>query len=131
MAEMNARAGSLGLRSTRYADTSGADPATVSTAGDQFLLTLRALQIPAFRQIVAMPQVTVPVVGVVYNVNSALGHDGIVGVRTGSSSGRWLPGFRRHPDGRGQPGHDRGRRARRAGNLYPAKRARRRHFRLR
>jgi len=86
VAEMNAQAGSLGLRSTRYADASGADPATVSTAGDQFVLTLRALQIPAFRQIVAMPQVTLPVAGVVYNVNSALGHDGIVGVKTGSSS---------------------------------------------
>ena len=86
VAKMNARARSLGLRRTRYADASGADPATVSTAGDQFRLTLRALQIPAFRQIVAMPQVTLPVAGVAYNVNSALGHDGIVGVKTGSSS---------------------------------------------
>ena len=86
VAKMNARARSLGLRGTRYADASGADPATVSTASDQFRLTLRALQIPAFRQIVAMPQVTLPVAGVAYNVNSSLGHDGIVGVKTGSSS---------------------------------------------
>src|SRR2546429_2700384 len=86
VAKMNARARSLGLGSTRYADTSGADPATVSTAGDQFRLTLRALQIPAFRQIVAMPQVTLPVAGVAYNVNASIGHDGIVGVKTGSSS---------------------------------------------
>ncbi len=86
VAKMNAQAGSLGLRGTRYADASGADPATVSTAGDQFRLTLRALQIPAFRQIVAMPQVTLPVAGVAYNVNSALGHDGIVGVKTGSGA---------------------------------------------
>src|SRR6266851_3780818 len=86
VAKMNARARSLGLRRTRYADASGADPATVSTAGDQFRLTLRALQIPAFRQIVAMPQVTLPVAGVAYNVNAGLGHDGIVGVKTGSTS---------------------------------------------
>ena len=86
VAKMNARARSLGLRSTRYADASGADPATVSTASDQFRLTLRALQIPAFRQIVAMPQVTLPVAGVAYNVNAGLGHDGIVGVKTGSTS---------------------------------------------
>ncbi len=86
VAKMNARARSLGLRSTRYADASGADPATVSTAGDQFRLTLRALQVPAFRQIVAMPQVTLPVAGVAYNVNAGLGHDEIVGVKTGSSS---------------------------------------------
>jgi len=33
-----------------------------------------------------MPQVTLPVAGVAYNVNAALGHDGIVGVKTGSSS---------------------------------------------
>ena len=85
-AKMNARARSLGLHGTRYADASGADPATVSTASDQFGLTLRALQIPAFRQIVAMPQVTLPVAGVAYNVNSSLGHDGIVGVKTGSGS---------------------------------------------
>ena len=86
VAKMNALARSLGLRRTRYADASGADPATVSTASDQFRLTLRALQIPAFRQIVAMPQVTLPVAGVAYNVNAALGHEGIVGVKTGSSS---------------------------------------------
>jgi serine-type D-Ala-D-Ala carboxypeptidase (penicillin-binding protein 5/6) len=86
VAKMNARARSLGLSQTRYADASGADPATVSTASDQFRLTVRALQIPAFRQIVAMPQVTLPVVGVAYNVNAGLGRDGIVGVKTGSSS---------------------------------------------
>ena len=83
---MNARARLLRLRSTRYADASGADPATVSTASDQFRLTVRALQIPAFRQILAMPQVMLPVVGVAYNVNAGLGHDGIVGVKTGSTS---------------------------------------------
>jgi D-alanyl-D-alanine carboxypeptidase len=32
VAKMNAAAGSLGLRSTRYTDVSGADPATASTA---------------------------------------------------------------------------------------------------
>jgi serine-type D-Ala-D-Ala carboxypeptidase (penicillin-binding protein 5/6) len=86
VAKMNARARRLGLGGTRYADASGADPATVSTAGDQFRLTVDALQIPAFRQIVAMPQVTLPVAGLAYNVNAALGHDGIVGVKTGSTS---------------------------------------------
>jgi serine-type D-Ala-D-Ala carboxypeptidase (penicillin-binding protein 5/6) len=86
VAKMNAAAHALGLRQTRYADASGADPSTVSTAADQFRLTTLALQIAAFRQIVAMPQVTLPVAGLAYNVNAALGHDGIVGVKTGSSS---------------------------------------------
>ena len=85
VAKMNARARSLGLSQTRYADASGADPGTVSTAADQFRLTLLTLQIPVFRQIVAMPQVTLPAAGLAYNVNAALGHDGIVGVKTGSS----------------------------------------------
>jgi serine-type D-Ala-D-Ala carboxypeptidase (penicillin-binding protein 5/6) len=86
VAKMNARARWLGLGGTRYADASGADPGTVSTAGDQFRLTVDALQIAAFRQIVAMPQVMLPVAGLAYNVNAALGHDGIVGVKTGSTS---------------------------------------------
>jgi serine-type D-Ala-D-Ala carboxypeptidase (penicillin-binding protein 5/6) len=86
VAKMNDRARLLGLDSTRYADASGANPATVSTASDQFRLTVHALQSPAFRQIVAMPQVRLPVVGVAYNINAALGHDGITGVKTGSSS---------------------------------------------
>jgi D-alanyl-D-alanine carboxypeptidase len=36
--------------------------------------------------IMAMPRVMLPVAGPAYNVNSALGHEGIVGVKTGSSS---------------------------------------------
>jgi D-alanyl-D-alanine carboxypeptidase (penicillin-binding protein 5/6) len=86
VARMNARARQLGLGGTRYSDASGADPATVSTASDQFRLAVAALQIPAFRQIVAMPQVTLPVAGVAYNVDAGLGHDGITGIKTGSSS---------------------------------------------
>ncbi len=86
VAKMNAAARSLGLRGTHYADASGVSPATISTASDQYRLTVRALQIPVFRQIVAMPQVTLPVAGVAYNVNAALGHDGITGVKTGSTS---------------------------------------------
>jgi D-alanyl-D-alanine carboxypeptidase (penicillin-binding protein 5/6) len=58
----------------------------VSTASDQFRLTVAALQIPAFRQIAAMPRVRLPVAGLAYNVNAGLGHDGITGVKTGSSS---------------------------------------------
>ena len=85
VAKMNADTRTLGLRDTSYADASGFDPATVSTASDQFGLTLRALQNPVFGQIVAMPQVTLPTAGLTYNVNDALGRDGIVGVKTGSS----------------------------------------------
>jgi serine-type D-Ala-D-Ala carboxypeptidase (penicillin-binding protein 5/6) len=85
VAKMNGQARSLGLRGTHYADPSGVDPATVSTAAGQFRLAVLALQMPAFRQIVAMPQVRLPVVGLTYNVNHGLGHLGIDGVKTGST----------------------------------------------
>jgi hypothetical protein len=58
----------------------------VSTAAGQFRLILDALEIQAFRQILAMPQITLPVAGVTYNVNASLGHDGIS--RCGRGSGR-------------------------------------------
>jgi serine-type D-Ala-D-Ala carboxypeptidase (penicillin-binding protein 5/6) len=85
VAEMNTQARAIGMSGTHYADASGADPATTSTPSDQFRLTVLALGIPVFRQIVAMPQVTLPVAGIAYNVNASLGQDGIVGVKTGSS----------------------------------------------
>ncbi len=85
VSKMNAQARSLGLPGTRYADASGADPATVSTPAAQFWLAVRALQLPVFRQIVALPQVRLPAAGLAYNVNFGLGHLGIDGVKTGST----------------------------------------------
>jgi serine-type D-Ala-D-Ala carboxypeptidase (penicillin-binding protein 5/6) len=85
VAKMNGQARSLGMRRTHYADSSGVDPATVSTAADQFRLAVRALRLPVLRQIVALPQAWLPVAGVVYNVNSGLGHLGIDGIKTGST----------------------------------------------
>ena len=52
-------------------------PALAYDRAGQTPLTLDTLEIPAFRQIVAMPPLTLPVVGVAYNVNASLGHDGI------------------------------------------------------
>jgi len=86
VAKMNAQARTLGLDHTHYADASGAQPATVSTAADQLRLAMLALGLPAFAQIVAMPEVTLPVAGRQYNVNALLGKLGIIGVKTGSTS---------------------------------------------
>jgi serine-type D-Ala-D-Ala carboxypeptidase (penicillin-binding protein 5/6) len=86
VAEMNNTAQSLGLTSTHFSDTSGFDPASVSTAGDLIRLGESAMAIPAFRQIVAMGEVDLPVAGLVYNFNSDLGQDGIIGIKTGSDS---------------------------------------------
>jgi D-alanyl-D-alanine carboxypeptidase (penicillin-binding protein 5/6) len=82
---MNQAATRLGMAHTHYTDPSGLDPATVSTAADQVTLARAALGVPALAQIVAMPQATVPVAGQIRNVNTLLGQDGIVGVKTGST----------------------------------------------
>lgn len=85
VAKMNATAASLGLRHTHYADPSGINPASVGTATEQVMLAEVAMRIPAFASIVSEPQATLPVAGVVYNVNALVGTDGIVGVKTGST----------------------------------------------
>ena len=86
IAKMNGQARALGLSHTHYTDPSGLQAGTTSTATDQVHLAMRALEIPAFREIVAMPEVTLPVAGRQFNVNGMLGKDGIVGVKTGSTS---------------------------------------------
>jgi D-alanyl-D-alanine carboxypeptidase (penicillin-binding protein 5/6) len=84
--KMNATAATLGMTSTHYTDPSGYDPATRSTADDQVVLATHAMPLPAFAQIVAMPTATIPIEGTVRNYNTLLGSDGIVGIKTGSTS---------------------------------------------
>lgn len=85
VAKMNTTAASLGLSHTHYAGPSGLNPASVGTAAEQVSLAEVAMANPTFAAIVAEPQATLPVAGVVYNVNALVGHDGIVGVKTGST----------------------------------------------
>ncbi len=119
VAGMNATARSLRMTHTRYTDPSGYDDATVSTAADQVRLVDRAMRLPVFATIVATTSVTLPVAGTVRNTNALLGHDGFVGVKTGSDSAaggcfafrvvRWIDGKRTTITGvvLGQPGEDR------------------------
>lgn len=86
VAKLNDQARALGLRHTSYADASGYDPATVSSAADQARLATLALRVPAFAQIVSMPQASLPVAGLKRNLNALLGRDGVFGVKTGSTS---------------------------------------------
>lgn len=86
VARMNQMAASLGLHHTHYAGPSGVNPQTVSSAGDQLKVAEAAMANPVFAGIVAMPQATVPVAGVVFNVNADLKIPGMVGVKTG-----WVP----------------------------------------
>jgi serine-type D-Ala-D-Ala carboxypeptidase (penicillin-binding protein 5/6) len=118
VARMNATARSLGMTRTRYTDPSGYDDATVSTAADQVRLVDRAMRLPVFASIVATPSATLPVAGTVHNTNMLLGHNGFVGVKTGSDDAaggcfafraiRWIDGKRTTITGvvLSQPGHD-------------------------
>jgi D-alanyl-D-alanine carboxypeptidase (penicillin-binding protein 5/6) len=118
VARMNATARSLAMTHTRYTDPSGYDDATVSTAADQVRIVDRAMRLPVFASIVATPSATLPVAGTVHNTNTLLGHNGFVGVKTGSDDAaggcfafraiRWIDGKRTTITGvvLRQPGHD-------------------------
>lgn len=84
VAHMNAAARRLGMRSTTYTDPSGFEPTTVSTATDQLELARAAMRLPAFAAIVDEPSARLPVAGRVPNIDALVGHDGYVGVKTGS-----------------------------------------------
>src|SRR3954464_3539814 len=118
VARMNATAQSLGMTHTRYTDPSGYADATVSPAADQVRIFDRPMPLPAFASLVATPSATLPVAGTVDNTNTLLGHNGFVGVKTGSTAAaggcfafrsiRWIDGERTTITGvvLGQPGHD-------------------------
>jgi D-alanyl-D-alanine carboxypeptidase (penicillin-binding protein 5/6) len=84
---MNAKAASLGLDKTTFEDVSGLSAGTTSIPRDLLKLGMTAMVSPVIAEIVAQPQAELPVAGIVYNVDYALGQEGIVGVKTGSSSG--------------------------------------------
>ena len=86
VAKMNQAADRLGMRATTFGGPSGFDTSSVSTAKDMVLLGRAAMAIPAFRSIVATPQVTLPVAGTVYNLNFEVGRSGFIGIKTGSDN---------------------------------------------
>ncbi len=85
IAKMNARVAALGMTHTHYDDASGFSPKTVSTPSDLLILGAKAMTDPVFRQTVATVQTILPYVGVVKNVNTMLGKDGNIGIKTGST----------------------------------------------
>ena len=84
IAAMNSTARALGMGRTIYTDPSGFDPGTVSTAADQLRVFEAAMRLPAFRQVVSMSDVTLPVAGTLTNFNPLI-DEGYVG-KTGSDS---------------------------------------------
>lgn len=81
VAQMNKTARKLGMRHTTYTDPSGFDPGTVSTASDQLRIFEKAMHYPAFREIVSLAAVTLPVDGTVTNFNPLVneGYEGKTG----------------------------------------------------
>jgi D-alanyl-D-alanine carboxypeptidase (penicillin-binding protein 5/6) len=84
LGEMNEAAAELGMGRTHYTDPSGLEDTTVSTAADQLKLGRAAMADPTFAEIVAMPAAVLPVAGEVTNFNGLVGHEGFVGIKTGS-----------------------------------------------
>jgi serine-type D-Ala-D-Ala carboxypeptidase (penicillin-binding protein 5/6) len=85
--KMNAAARALGMSGSRFADASGFDPGSMSTAEDMVRLTSAAMEEPAFAAIVQMPSVTLPVAGTVESYTPLVGTTpGVVGVKSGFTS---------------------------------------------
>ena len=80
---MNARAAALGMTATHYVDVSGFSPLTVSIASDLVTLARTAMRQPVFAEIVAQTQATLPVAGVVHNLDTLLAQGGVIGIKTG------------------------------------------------
>jgi D-alanyl-D-alanine carboxypeptidase (penicillin-binding protein 5/6) len=83
---MNAKAVALGMRHTTYTDPSGLASTTLSTAIDQLRLARVALRNPTIRDIVSLSEADIPYAGTIHTTNSLLGHDGVVGGKTGSDA---------------------------------------------
>ncbi len=84
--KMNATARALGMGSTRYADADGLSPGTVSTAADQLLLAEAVAANPVVMAVVRQPRLSLPNSQLLYSYNTALGHNGVVGIKTGSTA---------------------------------------------
>ncbi|MBS1868158.1 MAG: D-alanyl-D-alanine carboxypeptidase [Actinobacteria bacterium] len=84
VAEMNRTARALGMSHTTYTDPSGYDDGTVSTALDQLRLAQAVARDRTLAAMMATRSYSLPVAGEVTNTNALLGHDGFVGMKTGS-----------------------------------------------
>ncbi len=81
--KMNSAAARLGMHHTHYADPSGFDQGSQSTAGDLLKVAARDMENPTFASIVKMSSVTLPVAGTISTYTPWLGFDGVIGVKSG------------------------------------------------
>jgi serine-type D-Ala-D-Ala carboxypeptidase (penicillin-binding protein 5/6) len=83
--QLNSRAALLGMKKSHFADASGFSEQTVGTPSDLILAGQALMADPVLAQIVGQGQVDLPVAGTSFNVDYALGAQGIIGIKTGSS----------------------------------------------
>jgi len=83
VAKMNATATLLGMRHTHYADPSGFDQGSQSTAADLLKVAALDMDDPTFTSIVRMSSVTLPVAGTISTYTPWLGFQGVIGVKSG------------------------------------------------
>lgn len=81
--KMNLMAAWLGLTETHYADASGVDPGSRSSAIDQAVLGAYAVTVPGMVSIEDHPEMWFPVEGMAPNYNPALGQEGVIGLKSG------------------------------------------------
>jgi len=81
--KMNALAAKLHLTQTHYADASGRDAGSRSTAVDQAILGAYAMSVPGIIPLEDHSFMRFPVVGAVPNYNPVIGQDGVIGLKSG------------------------------------------------
>ena len=86
VARMNAAAADLGMSQSHFADASGVDGASVSTAADILKVAVADLGNPVVASFVRMPSITLPVAGSLTSYTPFLGMAGVIGMKSGYSS---------------------------------------------
>ncbi len=59
---------------------------TVSSAADVLKMAALGMSIPTFAEVVALPQVTLPLVGTLANIVTEVGTNGVIGIKSGYTS---------------------------------------------
>lgn len=81
----NQKAAEWNLTQTHFADASGLLPETQSSAYDLIILGEKLMSDPVLAEIVNQSDVTLPLAGNVFNYNTILGEQNIVGIKTGNT----------------------------------------------
>jgi D-alanyl-D-alanine carboxypeptidase (penicillin-binding protein 5/6) len=86
VAKMNAAAARLGMDNSHFADASGVDPGSQSTASDLLKVAALDMDDPVFASMVTMSSITLPVAGTISTYTPLLGVQGVIGVKSGFTS---------------------------------------------